>query len=800
MAKKTTPPTKKNDKKEETDVILIVKGAGEQGEDDHLNLFLRGFWPAVKSLDNEATITQVTDELDDYNPSPHNEEGKTHKHLTEIRAKYNGVERRIWVKESYWEAETLPSSALSNLSREWQMTSHVFANMFQTIFFTQNTRDLKKLREKEINPKPGVAKGTQPRDYAANYISYLILFLLVFLPFFVRFLLPFLQPISTDSLPSVIVALVSDSELIGILLASAMAAAIFAFVPVMKSSIFLYTHPQKVNLSRLGWAVAIHIAIIFLLPYLAYTAILSSSLLLNGILLVIAVAAIWALAPSVEISTILNNRRSEENRKRETRPWLSKRLPGLPGWILILLIFMLILNPVGYIVFLLILLGLQITQLLSRWILWNYREHKTSDVDVAEYYPYEEKTPEGIEKRNGKVDEFWLKRIPFSPLLYRYFIFLMLPIGFVGTYLVKFLKWTRILGGVVEMLDKFVRTALVGYMDDVVNYAMDPAQAHRVRSAVKNDIIYFHHRKEVKRIHIVAHSQGTPITFEALFQFLEPEYQKKIYTYVTLGSILSYYHQARGILDPIYHNRFQVPIRGEKEYKFYNKSKDDKFRWMNFWNFTDPITEFYGLDEYTSFSEILPEKDDPNDKDQRSYTSPVNIRTHSSLLKNHGEYWDNIDQINLPFAKRVLGEPRPEEWSRQLETNSQKWHRWGVLILWILITVIAGILGYWLVTSGILHPLSRYFTEIRGNAKSIFNEYKSLFLPSKGSGQGLPEKTEQSLLQKIVELYTGDGAKNLWELILNGSFVILAVVALLDWLYQLRRAFNIWREGKSNKP
>ena len=65
MATKSLPAKRKL----ETDVILVVKGAGEQQEDDHLNQFIRGFWPAVKSLDNGAAIAQVTDELEDYNVS-----------------------------------------------------------------------------------------------------------------------------------------------------------------------------------------------------------------------------------------------------------------------------------------------------------------------------------------------------------------------------------------------------------------------------------------------------------------------------------------------------------------------------------------------------------------------------------------------------------------------------------------------------------------------------------------------------------------------------------------------------------
>ena len=149
MARKAASKKKKSKTPEmERDVILIVKGAGEHAEDDHLNIFLRGFWPAVKSLDKDATLLQVTKGFEDYSPSPHNADGKSHKHVTEIRARYKGRDRNLWLKESYWESETLPSGGLSNLSREWRMASFVFANMFRNVIFSRDTLALKKARER----------------------------------------------------------------------------------------------------------------------------------------------------------------------------------------------------------------------------------------------------------------------------------------------------------------------------------------------------------------------------------------------------------------------------------------------------------------------------------------------------------------------------------------------------------------------------------------------------------------------------------------------------------------------------
>ena len=323
MATKSLPAKRKL----ETDVILVVKGAGEQLEDDHLNLFIRGFWPAVKSLDKNATMDQVTDELVGYRPPPHNQDNDSHKHLTEIHATYGKAKRRILVKESYWEPEVLPSSALSNLSKEWRMSSFVFANMFRDIIFTRNPKYLKEWRLSGSNYefRPGLAPGTRRRDYVGNYISYLILFLLVFLP----------------------------------------------FAPTIASLPFLPT------LTSVSW--------------------------LNGILLLSAVAAVWAVAPAVEISRMMYIRYKES---------VLENLPGLPGWILLALIIMLFMDPLGYIRFVLVLLALQIALIFSRRILWKYRKYANSDMDIAAYYSYVEQAMDGNKKRIGKVDESWWIRFP----------------------------------------------------------------------------------------------------------------------------------------------------------------------------------------------------------------------------------------------------------------------------------------------------------------------------------------------------------------------------------------------------
>ncbi|MFN8462743.1 MAG: hypothetical protein U0X93_13370 [Anaerolineales bacterium] len=677
----------------ETDVILIVKGAGEQAEDDHLNIFLRGFWPAVKSLDKNATLLQVTKGFEDYSPSPHNSDGKSHKHVTEIHARYKGRDKSLWLKESYWESETLPSGGLSNLSREWRMASFVFANMFRNVIFSRDTLALKKARERGQTDfvKWWRRPGTRIVDLIGYYISYFLLFLLVLAPFFI----------------------LSD---------------VLWFDTALKN----------------------------LLPTAMYGASWFTPLLFVTIL-----GALWAVAPTIE-HIVLIRKRYKDNQLMI--------LPVLPSWVLLALIFLLVSQPIVYVKFVLILLAIQASLLAARGLLWNRRTFANSDVDIAEYYSYKE---DGI-KKIGKVDEFWLTRLLFTPLIYRYLIFMTLPIGFIGTWLVSLFKWTKFLGGVGASLDKALNVMLVGYMDDVVNYAMDSAQSSRVRSAVINDIIYFYNKPGVKRIHVVAHSQGTPITYESLFHFLDEQYQDKIYTYATIGSVLSYYHQARGVLDPVYYERF--PVSPLKKHRF-----PRNFKWMNFWNFSDPITEFYGLDEYTTFQDAPP----LDDEFVRTRTSPVNIRTRTSLSENHGEYWNNIEKFTLPFAKRVLAtkpaDMRPPEWAPDVErkketkhTKQRDWkhykHHVSVMVVWVLIVAIAVVATRWLIGTSLFLLVADYFARFKTNVLDLYELYFSSKSPT------IP-----------AEL----GA--LWSQILDGALILIGVWLVYDWLGQLRRAVSIAR-------
>jgi pimeloyl-ACP methyl ester carboxylesterase len=389
------------------------------------------------------------------------------------------------------------------------------------------------------------------------------------------------------------------------------------------------------------------------------------------------------------------------------------RLEGLPSvgnLVMALLIITFVLNPANYVLWLLFVLVIEAALLLSRGIAWPYRKVSNSDSWSDHYYSVKGK----VDPRTGKLQIFkWgnSNQPPiltpsrslrlFFVLMYRYIVVISLPLSFVGFVIAQVLKWLPVLRGIGEGLDRALSVALSGFLGDVVTYATNPAQAHRVRQVVETDLKFFHDLPEVSHIHVFAHSQGTPITFEALFNHLPGTYRGKVKTYVTIGSVLSYYNQVNDVLDKSYIRRF--PVRS------YPTDFADGFKWMNFWNLADPITEFYGLDEYNLVEEapvfVLKEGEKPKpiplevslSQTKRHPASPTNIKTRATI-ENHAEYWGNQDHVHVPLALRVLGVWRPQQWNPEKLKTLKLFglrHYSYVLLWWALLTFVFLTLFYY---------------------------------------------------------------------------------------------------------
>ncbi len=571
----------------EVSVILVVKGGGLQKPDETLDVFINGFWPAIKSIDPKATISKRQDIFPaNYRSTAYDQEPLNH--VTEIRS----GERRIWLKEPNWEAAFVPPKALVSLFNEWRMATYAFGRSVHKTLFDPDTRE-------------------RQRNFWQYYLAFALIYLMIF-------------------------------GHIGL--------TIFGWRLLRWIWTRGLSEPEAWQFFALSVAAAIFLAFIF------------------------------AIRPALETNNQLVV--YDQTKRMEA-------LPGMASGVVALLMLAFLYSPWSYIFWLLLVVIVELALLRARAIAWPYRETSNSDSLTDYYYSLTSDEPD---EKSGRRKIYklttGLHRRVFI-LLYRYIVVLTLPITFLGLTIARILKWTRVLGGIGVTLEQSLSLVLSGVLGDVVGYAMDPAQAHRVCNVIQTDLTFFHDQPEVSHIHVFAHSQGTPITFEVLFNHLPQSYRSKINTCVTIGSVLSYYSQANPVLDLSYIRRFPV-----QPYPAFA----DGFKWMNFWNLADPITEFYGLDEYNFFDKVplfnletnpptlnaIRETFRDRNATKRHPASPTNIKTRATL-QNHSEYWSNQDQVQIPLALRLLGVALPKQWNpedlKNLPHSEQHWDY--VFRLWL---------------------------------------------------------------------------------------------------------------------
>jgi pimeloyl-ACP methyl ester carboxylesterase len=666
-----------------TEVILVVKGAGLHKADDTLDLFLRGFWPAVTSVDPKATITQRSDIFPpDFCSSPHAKDPSHH--MAEIVARGSEGKKRIWVREAYWEDELKPENPLRVLSNEWHMASYAFGSM---IFDWLSGFDTVKRRKNRL--KPGF-----------HWLAYFLMYLAVVLP-------------------SLILAYWNET----------------------------------------------------LRP-------LPSTLLL-GVGLALLVSAVSAIRPA---SAALRFQKTRDKNKR-------RQLPGMGTWILIPLLAAFLINPARYLLFLLGLGAIELVVLYGRQLAWPRRAVANSDTDTLYYYKFGDKIRERFGRRHKKSTKV-------CQLLYRYIVVLGLPLTFPIVLLAKLLKLiptTPMTRGIWVAVDNVLNVVFSSVLGDVVSYAMNPTQAHRVRSVIAKELEFFHDHPEVSGIHLFAHSQGTPITFETLFHHLPEPYRAKIKSYVTVGSVLSYYKQANPVLDNVYQKRFPgFPYPG-------GFHKD--FRWINCWNLHDPITEFFALDEYNMITdapriEDMPRKIDPNkhkkliERIKRHRVSPRNVRTTGTSLiwKSHFEYWTNLDQVQIPFARRVLGKLRPEGWNTLRDRKHGHARSYG---FWLFLSML-GVALLAAVVAWLLYLLwDPVLTGWLTQANEVFlapamQKLDQAFGISEAIGEENIVATVRDVLEKFVEWWRTKEAGRLREflitLIVGLTLILSGLPAVIELL------------------
>ena len=351
-----------------------------------------------------------------------------------------------------------------------------------------------------------------------------------------------------------------------------------------------------------------------------------------------------------------------------------KALPSLPNWLRLLLMLSFVLNPIRYGIGLLVLMLAIQAVLLARDCAWPYRKKAHSDSDLSEYDVYvDEQGKEHIYRK----DQRWQKQLFLSPLFYRYLVVLALPVMrvlyWVSYPLRRIPASVPLLGKIGPTIDHFIRNSFDGGL--AASGITDLAQAEQIRRAIESDVRFFHQRPDVNNIHVCAHSQSTLITLETLFHHLPASFRGKIKSFLTMSSVLSYYHHVKPVLEGHDVRRFPViPYPGFAK----------GFRWLNFWSSYDAKSEFYALDEY-QLQQMKPvtrpnqelastQPQTPRQRTERCSISPTNIKTpgHWFVPTAHNAYWRNMEQVQIPFAHRLMGHPESQEWAH---INEKRWQK-----------------------------------------------------------------------------------------------------------------------------
>ena len=624
----------------DTTVVLVVKGAGLQKPDDTLDVFLRGFWPACCQRDPQSTITKRHDVF----PSDYRTSRLDREPLNHVTEIHSG-ERRAWIKEANWEVTVSPPAPIKTLFNEWRMATYTYLSM---IFELLVHVDRRPPNEQELdqagklNRRPKWQREMRDGQWGQFFRAFWI----------------------------------------------------------ANTSIFLF----------MAWVVYwTALNDYWLLPWKKLGAFVTQYWSLSPLQAWVQPA--FLIAAVLIVPILLASSLANETVRKLTRPkdagdgWRSAALPGLPSWMMVVLLLVFALSPAGYVLWLLVPVTVQLALLRARAHAWRYRELKNTDSEVTGYYSLEK----DVDPATGqlRIYTYSLPGAKFRRLfivIYRLVIVLGEPVTLFPIIVARVIQQIPPARAVGVWLETQVSQVLSGVLGDVVSYAMDPAQAHRVRSVIEAEIRFFHDCNEVSSLHVFAHSQGTPITFEVLFHHLPDAYRRKIRTYVTIGSVLSYVHQANRVLDPFYMARF--PVNPYPDFS-------DEFKWINFWNLADPVTEFYGLDEYNlvvkapvylqSADGCYVPRIEAHDPDlmetKRAQASPTNIKT-AATPANHSEYWENNGLVQGPFAKRVFGDSRPHEWDgeqpekRTVESHArlvtQRTFLWLAYFMLVLIPLIAG--------------------------------------------------------------------------------------------------------------
>jgi len=190
-----------------------------------------------------------------------------------------------------------------------------------------------------------------------------------------------------------------------------------------------------------------------------------------------------------------------------------------------------------------------------------------------------------------------------------------------------------VVGGVLDKMSQLIELVVVAVLGDILIYIFDPVQASFIRGdleqAVQEARDLADKRGDEPSIHIVGHSMGSVIAYEAISRSLDAELRKSVKTLCTMGTIMDMvrYVLGAGGLEHVAQARFgsDIPKDGQE--------KGDYPRWLNFFARNDPAT---------GFSKLLEFGDD-------AVNRPV-----CSTSQGHSTYFGDVQGMHRPLLAWIV--------------------------------------------------------------------------------------------------------------------------------------------------
>ncbi len=184
-----------------------------------------------------------------------------------------------------------------------------------------------------------------------------------------------------------------------------------------------------------------------------------------------------------------------------------------------------------------------------------------------------------------------------------------------------------LIGGLANWVGQAVENIVVGSLGDILLYVFDPVQSAFIRGdleqAVANAIALAKQEGREPLIHIIGHSMGSVIAYEAVSRSLADEQRQHVKTLCTMGTVLDmvrYILGGEGLV-------LAESVRFAKDVP--RAQQGDAYpRWLNLFARNDPATGFGPLLEFG--------------------VNPTN-RPVCSTAKGHSTYWTDLNGTYRPI-------------------------------------------------------------------------------------------------------------------------------------------------------